>query len=421
MPNRRRGWFPAGSKSMKAVTQLVADIKSRYSDLLDPDYPRFSDSEMARREGLVADMIAAHSLDALIAAEAMRAGTATGWITGWPVTAEAVTLIIPGAARRMFIQHFNHLPLARRVAHDTEVLWGEAGALGLAAEAVRKARSGKARVGVIGRLPVAQAGMLSGMFEVIDMNRAYTQVRLVKSDEELRWLELAADLTDVAVTALAEGAKPGMSERELQALVQTPYLPFGATNFIHYFQTASMTASDSAVPRQYPSGRKLEKGDVLSTELSVDYWGYTGQVLRTFFIGEEPNALYRELHAVADAVLDRILHRIRPGIHVRDLAAASSQIENSGFTIIDDLIHGYGGGYLPPVLGSQSRPAAGEIPDMTLSSGMALVIQPNVVTRDWKAGVQTGNLVVVTDTGVRPLQKFPRGFRIIGLEKSDLL
>ena len=99
----------------------------------------------------MADMIAAHSLDALIAAEAMRAGTATGWITGWPVTAEAVTLIIPGAARRMFIQHFNHLPLARRLAHDTEVLWGEAGALGLAAEAVRKARSGKARVGVIGR------------------------------------------------------------------------------------------------------------------------------------------------------------------------------------------------------------------------------------------------------------------------------
>jgi Xaa-Pro dipeptidase len=399
---------------MKSVTQLVAGIKSRYSDLLDPDYPRFSDSEMARREGLVADMLAAHNLDALIAAEAMRAGTATGWITGWPVTAEAVTLILHGAERRMFVQHFNHLPLARRLAHDTEVLWGEAGALRLAADTVQKANPGRARVGVIGRMPVAQAAMFSEMFDVIDMNRAYAHARLVKSDEELRWLELAADLTDVAATALAEGAKLGMSERELQALVQTPYLPFGATNFIHYFQTTSMSASDSAVPRQYPSGRTKERGDVLSTELSVDYWGYTGQVLRTFFIGEAPNALYRELHAVADAVLDRILERIRPGVHVRDLVSASEQIEESGFTIIDDLIHGYGGGYLPPVLGSQSRPAAGEMPDMTLKSGMVLVVQPNVVTRDWKAGVQTGNLVVVTNGGVRPLQKFPRGFQIIG-------
>lgn len=399
---------------MKPVPQLIAEIRSRYADLLDLDYPRFSDAEMARRNASLTGMLSAQGLDALIVAEAMRAGTATGWITGWPITAEAVTLMVPGAARRMFIQHFNHLPLARRLAHDTEVLWGEAGALRLAAEAVQQAKPGKARIGVIGRIPVAQFAMLSGMFEVIDMNRAYTQVRLVKSDEELRWLELAADLTDVAVTALAEGAKPGMSERELQALVQTPYLPFGATNFIHYLQTGSMTASDSAVPRQYPSGRKLAKGDVLSTELSVDYWGYTGQVLRTFFIGEEPNALYRELHAVADAVLDRILDRIRPGIHVRDLVAASSQIEDSGFTIIDDLVHGYGGGYLPPVLGSRSRPAAGEIPDMILKRGMALVVQPNVVTKDWKAGVQTGNLLVVTDTGAKSLQKFPRGFHVLG-------
>lgn len=399
---------------MKPVPQLIAEIRSRYADLLDLDYPRFSDAEMARRNASLTGMLSAQGLDALIVAEAMRAGTATGWITGWPITAEAVTLMVPGAARRMFIQHFNHLPLARRLAHDTEVLWGEAGALRLAAEAVQQAKPGKARMGVIGRIPVAQFAMLSGMFEVIDMNRAYTQVRLVKSDEELRWLELAADLTDVAVTALAEGAKPGMSERELQALVQTPYLPFGATNFIHYLQTGSMTASDSAVPRQYPSGRKLAKGDVLSTELSVDYWGYTGQVLRTFFIGEEPNALYRELHAVADAVLDRILDRIRPGIHVRDLVAASSQIEDSGFTIIDDLVHGYGGGYLPPVLGSRSRPAAGDIPDMILKRGMALVVQPNVVTKDWKAGVQTGNLFVVTDTGAKSLQKFPRDFHVLG-------
>jgi hypothetical protein len=43
---------------------------------------------------------------------------------------------------------------------------------------------------------------------------------------------------------------------------------------------------------------------------------------------------------------------------------------------------------------------------------MALVIQPNVVTRDWKAGVQTGNLVIVTEMGARSLQKFPRTLQV---------
>lgn len=396
---------------MKSVSELKADINSRYADLLDQPYPLFSDAEMARRDAIIERMMSENGLDALIAVEAMRAGTATGWITGWPVTAEAVTLILPGEPRRMFIQHFNHLPLARTIARNTEVLWGAAGAVQQAADAVAKA--GRRRVGVIGRLPFAQAGMLTARFDVVDMNKAYTQARLIKSDEELRWLTLAAELTDVAVTALAEGARPGLSERELSALVQTPYLPYGATNFIHYFQTTSMDSPGVAVPRQYPSNRKLAVGDVLSTELSVDYWGYTGQVLRTFFIGREPDALYRELHAVADAVLDKILGLVRPGVHVRDLVAASQQIEDTGFTIIDDLIHGYGGGYLPPVLGSSSRPAAGEIPDMTLKAGMALVVQPNVVTKDWKAGVQTGNLIVVTETGSRALQTFPRGAHVI--------
>jgi Xaa-Pro aminopeptidase len=254
--------------------------------------------------------------------------------------------------------------------------------------------------------------MLADRFDVVDMNRAFVQARLIKSEEELRWLELAADLTDLAMTALAEGAQPGLSERDLCALIQAPYLSYGATNFIHYVQSAAMNEPDSAVPRQFPSGRVLAKGDVLCAELSVDYWGYTGQVLRTFFIQSEPNALYRDLHSVADAVLDRMLGLIRPGVHVRDLVAASRQIEDSGFTTIDDLIHGYGGGYLPPVLGSQSRPAAGDMPDMALASGMALVVQPNVVTRDWKAGVQTGNLVVVTETGARSAQKFPRTLQI---------
>jgi Xaa-Pro dipeptidase len=39
-----------------------------------------------------------------------------------------------------------------------------------------------------------------------------------------------------------------------------------------------------------------------------------------------------------------------------------------------------------------------------------VVIQPNVVTPDGKAGVQTGELVLITPTGIEPLHAVPRGF-----------
>ena len=40
------------------------------------------------------------------------------------------------------------------------------------------------------------------------------------------------------------------------------------------------------------------------------------------------------------------------------------------------------------------------VPDLTLEKGMALVIQPNMITTDEHARVQTGQLVVVTDDGI---------------------
>jgi hypothetical protein len=38
------------------------------------------------------------------------------------------------------------------------------------------------------------------------------------------------------------------------------------------------------------------------------------------------------------------------------------------------------------------------------------VIQPNVVTRDGKAGVQTGEMVLITESGIERMHSMPRGF-----------
>jgi Xaa-Pro dipeptidase len=93
-------------------------------------------------------------------------------------------------------------------------------------------------------------------------------------------------------------------------------------------------------------------------------------------------------------------------------AHAAGLIEDAGFSVFDDLLHGFGGGYLPPVLGTRSRPA-GPLPEMTLEAGMTCVVQLNVVTRDGKAGVQVGELVLVTDHGFEPLHAAERAlFRL---------
>jgi Xaa-Pro aminopeptidase len=97
---------------------------------------------------------------------------------------------------------------------------------------------------------------------------------------------------------------------------------------------------------------------------------------------------------------------------MQQIVDAAGVIEDAGFTIYDDLMHGFGGGYFPPVLGCKSRPA-GPLPDMRLEAGMTCVVQPNVITPDQKAGVQVGELILVTERGFERMHGAERGlFRI---------
>jgi len=100
---------------------------------------------------------------------------------------------------------------------------------------------------------------------------------------------------------------------------------------------------------------------------------------------------------------------VRHGTTMPEIIDAAGVIEDNGFTIYDDLMHGFGGGYFPPILGSRSRPA-GPLPEMTLEENMTVVVQPNVVSPKDGAGVQVGELIRVTRSGFEKLHDTPRGF-----------
>ena len=379
--------------------------------LLETDIPRFSAAEMARRRALVEAAMAKAGAEHLVFYGANRAGSAVQWLTQWPVTAEAIGVFSPGKPDALFVQWVNHAPLARRFAADAEIVeWGGEASIRRVIETLehRGARAGC--VAVIGPLPFDQHAALTAKFgPIVGMGRTYQRLRAVKSAEELDWLRIGAAMSDAGMTALRDSIRPGVNERQLGDAIERAYVPFGGGTGIHYIGTTSMHASDLAVPRQYPSTRQVQQGDVVVAEITAHFFDYGGQVLRSFTVGEEPTPLYRALHEAADAALDAILAVLKDGATPADVIVASRVIEDGGFTIIDDLLHGYGGGYLPPVLGCSSRPS-GPIPDTPFRAGQTVVVQPNVVTPDHKAGVQTGQLVVITETGVESLQQFPRGF-----------
>lgn len=358
-------------------------------------------------------MAAAEGADVVVAYGANRFGSAIPWLTTWPVTREAVAVLDAEGPARLLVGFPNHVADARRAALDAglgdevEALDGDAAARTVEA----LARSGPARrVALVGPVPCAvRDAVASWATGVVALDEAYTRMRMTKSAEELAWLEHAAALTDRAATALLRAAGEGASEREMVAAAEHAYRTAGGTHHICYVTTTSMDAPDRCVPAQWPTDRRTVPGSVVVFELSAG-WGpdHPGQLLRTATVAAPPTPLYARLHRVAEAVRDDLLDRIRPGASPADLLTVLDRVRAEGFTTVDDLVHGLGGGYLPPVLSARdSRPHG--LHAQPLRPGMTLVVQPNVCTADLAAGVQTGEMVVVTETGWRSLHRFPPG------------
>jgi Xaa-Pro aminopeptidase len=386
------------------------NLPSRLAAILNAELPRFSAGEMARRRTAIERLMAEKDVEHLLVYGAQRVGGAVGWLTGWPITTEAACIVTPGRQDTMFIQFHNHVPQAKLLAPDADVQWGGPQTMQAVAAELKKRGAGTARVGVMGPLGFSQAKVLEAACAgLVDMGRDYVGLRMVKSDEELDWIRIGAALSDAGMAALRDNLRPGVSEHQLGDAIERAYVPFGATTVIHFIGITPMADPSVCVPRQFSAGRRVEKGDMAMSEISANFWDYSGQVLRSFAVEAKPSGLHRELHDAAEAAFAGITKILRPGVSLSDLIAAAKPIEDAGFTVCDDLIHGYGGGYLPPVLGSASRPA-GPLPDVTLAPNMMVVVQPNVITKDERAGVQTGELMLITETGCESLHKFPRGF-----------
>lgn len=374
-------------------------------------YPRPSAVEMARRLAAVRELLRAAGARVLIVA-----GHATGrgelqFLCNAPVRWESLLLVPLDDDPSLWLQLDNHAAGAAPWSTVPVHVAGPTLGARVGAEAARLAGA-RGSVALLGPLSERLGRGLRGALgdhPLLDVSAAFTASRLVKSADELRWTAWGAAVCDAAVATFCAEARPGMREDELGALLQGAADAAGGQIGICFLATASMREGGAAVPNQTWSRRRTGPDDLAVFELSAGFGGATGQVLRTVVVAGEVPPVIERLHGVADATFAALLGAVRPGVTAAALEAIGGRcIEDAGLTIIDDLVHGYGGGYLPPHVRTPGT-RHGAPPDLTLREGMLLVLQPNVVTPDRRHGVQTGELVVVTADGARSLHAAPRG------------
>ena len=101
------------------------------------------------------------------------------------------------------------------------------------------------------------------------------------------------------------------------------------------------------------------------------------------------------------------MRAVRTDATITAAIRAAGPIRDAGFTIYDDLLHGYGVDILLPIVDRArfEQPPAED--GARFERNMAIVLQPNPITPDERMGLQLGALTIVTDSGAESLHHVP--------------
>ncbi|MFB6130314.1 MAG: M24 family metallopeptidase [Salinigranum sp.] len=398
----------------------------------DRPYPAFSAEEYENREARVREMMDREGLDVLLVYGdsgtyhhdqanvhylANYLGHGSAYVVFFADPAEGATL---------FFEISNHREFAREMSVLDDVRWGGVPVAETVAERVQSGGADGGRIGIVGRSMRDDKLVPHGHYrvfesdlrgELVDATAAFERLRYVKSDEEIEFLRRGAELTDRALEGLVDAVEPGVTEYELKAALESAYLREGGLRFISFFSSSSMTdpKPGECVPWHEASRRRVERGDVVTTELSASYNGYPGQIHRPIAVGADPTDTYRDLFDVAGETYENVVDALRPGNTARDVFEAAAPIVESEYHIDDPYVHGLGTTLQPPFVGTRESnywPGHDDpvVDEWEFEENQTMVVQPNVITSDGRFGLQLGAAVVVRRGGAEILQDSPVEF-----------
>jgi Xaa-Pro aminopeptidase len=372
------------------------------------DYPTFSDAELERRHKAVYGLMEQEGVDATLFYGSGRYASDIYWLSDWPSSREAYLLMQNGNEPVILMQLFNHYPMARVMSAIKDVRWAGANTTNSVVDLIRERALEAKKIGLVGSISYQVYNKLREIYPAaafVDLSGKLRMMRTVRSAEEIERIHLASRLTDKSIQALSEGLRPGLREDEIPAIIEPVYLKAWGYAGIHFMSSMPMRDPDFPVPSQFHSKRKLQKGDALITEISGAYAGYSGQIHRTFSIGEGPTPEWQRMHDVALEGFEVLARVIKDGATTTEAEEAAEVIHRRGFSTYDDLVHGVN--QYPPIFQTKTRKRH-ESREMIFRENMVIVIQPNLITHDEKMGLQFGETLVVKKTGCESLNAYPR-------------
>ncbi len=237
---------------------------------------------------------------------------------------------------------------------------------------------------------------------LVKLDHSVELMREIKTQEELSTIRAAAAITDQVMSDVNQISRIGMKEEQLAWELERRMREAGATGMA--FPVIVASGPNGAMAHHQPGERILQEGDSIIVDMGAEVDGYASDLTRTFYMGSEPDATFREVFDLVQQAQQKAFSGLHAGVTgkeidslARDAIAASGYGEAFGHS----LGHGIGlvvheGPSLSQTLGDRPLPA-----------DSVVTVEPGIYLADW-GGVRIEDVVRITDAGAERISLCPK-------------
>jgi len=244
-----------------------------------------------------------------------------------------------------------------------------------------------------------------------------------KTPEEVQAMRDGGKILATILNDLRKQVKPGVSELELDAWVDTEIKKHGAIATYKTpevdFPGAICISTNDQIVHSIPTSYVLQEGDVVSFDLVITYKNMKTDSAFTMVVGDKMNGVQKHLLSNTERSLYAGIDAIKGPVRTGDIGAAIEKVlKNAKLGIVRELV-GHGIGHemheSPPDIPNYGKKGSGGF----LKPGNTIAIEPmatlggeKIITEDdgWTISTKDGSLaahfehtVLITEDGVEIL------------------
>lgn len=234
-------------------------------------------------------------------------------------------------------------------------------------------------------------------------------VRRIKDAEEQKLMIESSEANDRVMARFIPMLCKPHTELELDAIIRRLYAEEGCEDVS--FPPIASFAANAADPHHGPDNTMGKRGDCLVIDIGGVKNAYCSDMTRTVFLGEASQR-QREIYEIVKEANLRGIAAAKPGNRMADVdLAARNYIEEQGFGQYFTHRTGHSIGLEDHEAGDVSY-----VNEDIIKPGQCFSVEPGIYIAEEGIGVRIEDLVLITETGCRVLNTYPKDLTIIPFE-----